>query len=77
VTNSSCEANYLAFRKRTMLFEIFVKRGGGGRVPPTVFGVGWTNIELSPPPLFDMFNEISFLGYSKIPNAWYAIHQKL
>ena len=51
MTNSSCEANSLAFRKRTMLFEIFVKRGGGDAFPP-VFGVGWTNIELSPPPHF-------------------------
>jgi hypothetical protein len=51
VTNSSCEANYLAFRKRTMLFEIFVKRGGG-RVPPSF----WSGVDghriIPPPPHF-------------------------
>jgi hypothetical protein len=39
--------------------------GGGGRFPP-VFGVGEDEyLNIPPPQLFDMFNEILFLGYLK------------
>ena len=41
--------------------------GDGGDASPPVFGVGGTNILLSPPPppLFDMFHEILFFGNLK------------
>jgi hypothetical protein len=58
-------------RVNTVLFRTIVMGvnpegdGGGGRVPPS-FWSGGGDEYLIIPPLFDMFNEILFLGYLKI-----------
>ena len=39
--------------------------GWGGRVPPSFWSGGDEYLIIPPPPLFDMFNEILFLGYLK------------